>query len=100
MGRHLVATAPVGDLDLERTKTPSRSGGVHRDVAATDDDDALAGQVGGLPECYLPEEVQAGEYALGLLTRHAQRGRAGGAGRKQYRVIALGLEPLEVLDMC
>ncbi|OIQ83642.1 hypothetical protein GALL_345650 [mine drainage metagenome] len=98
MGRHLVASATVGHADLEGAETPGRARGVHRDVAASDDHDASARQLGGLVDPHLPEEVQPGEHAVGVLTRHAEGGRARGPGGEQHGVVALGLEGLEVAD--
>ena len=45
VGRHLVAAAPVGDRDARGAEAPRGPRGVHGHVAATDDHDALAGEV-------------------------------------------------------
>jgi hypothetical protein len=71
--------------------------GVHGDVAAADDHDALAGQVDGGAELDGAQELEAAETPSSVLAGHAQRGRARRAGRDEDGVEAVGLERGQVV---
>ncbi len=98
VGRHLLPAAPVGD---RHAGGPKASGGprrIHRHVAAADDDDAPAGDVRGLPEPDVAQELDAAEDALVVLSGHAEARRARRPGRHENRVKPVPPERLEVPD--
>ena len=67
VGRHLGAGAPVDDGDvLSGAETSCGPGRVHRDVAATDDDDASIREVDALAELHGAQEGDAAEDAVEL----------------------------------
>ncbi len=90
--------APVGDRDGRRAQAASRPRRVHRDVAAADHDDPLAGQVDRLAELHLAQEVGAAEHAEAILAGDAEAGRARGARRQEHGVEAVLLEGGQVAD--
>ena len=92
VGRHLAATAAIGNghgCGPEAARGPC---GVHRHVASADDHHPLAGQVHRLAELDLAQEVRATEDAQAILARYAEVRRTVGARRHEDGVEALRLE--------
>ena len=89
--RHLVPRlAAVGDVHgARRPAGARRPGRVHGDVAAADDHDLLARQVGRLAELDRAQESEPAIDAVELLAGDAEPCRARRAGRDQDGVVAL-----------
>ena len=92
VGRHLVAAAAVGDGHGGGAEPARGPRGVHGDVAAADDDDALAAEVHRLVELDPAQEVRAADDAQAVLARDAEARRPVRAGRDEDGVEAVGLE--------
>ncbi len=93
-GRQLLVTAPVRDDRLIGTETSCGAHGIHRDIAATHDDDPMPvqhGRVRILAECTHqvdPSEVLVGRVdALEVLARDVHEHRQAGADRQEDGVV-------------
>ena len=98
VGGHVVASAAIGDRHRSRAEPAGCPGRVHRDVAATDNDDPLVRQVHRRAELDLAQEVGSPEDAEAVLAGHAEVRGAMGPGRDEDGVEATVLERGQVAD--
>ena len=85
-GRHLVAFLEAHEVHLARVEPPGRPRDVDRDVAAPDDEDALAREIDLRAERYVGEERDAAHDAGMILPLHAELLGNRSADRHEHRV--------------
>ena len=65
-GGHVLEPAAIDDTDFLGTGAHARTGAVHGDVAATDDGDLFAGEIGNLPVADAAQKVDRRAHAHGV----------------------------------
>ncbi len=97
VGRHLLAGLEADLIDGRGAEAARGARRVDGDVAAADDQHALAGHVDGLTQLDGAQELERGLHALQFLAGHAQTDRLVRARRHEDGVETVVLEPRDIV---